>query len=83
MLYDNMTVKGSWINLVKDQNMTVLSQNYSKIVNNITMAMPHPGILAAARDPINGILQPQDLSVSLPVLGYTLSWRSKSNLSDC
>lgn len=82
MLYDNITVKGSWINLVKDQNMTVLSQNYSKIVNNITMAMPHPGILAAARDPINSILQPQDLSVSLPVLGLTLSWRSKSNLSD-
>lgn len=63
MLYDNTTIKGSWINLVDDQNMTILSQKYNRIVNNITMAMPHPGVLQAAGDRINNILQPQDLSV--------------------
>ena len=63
MLYDNTTIKGSWINLVPEQDMTTLSLNQKRPVTNITMAMPHPGVLQAARDPINTILQPQDLSV--------------------
>ena len=63
MLYDNTTIKGSWINLVSEQNMTTLSHYWNRTVNNITMAMPHPGVLQAAQDPINSILQPQDLSV--------------------
>ena len=60
MLYDNTTVQGSWINI---QNMTEVSQKYGRIVNNVSMAMPHAGVVAAARDPINRIMQPQDLSV--------------------
>ena len=63
MLYDNTTLKGSWINV---QNMTNLSEQYQRIVNNVTMAMPHAGVVAAAMDPINGIIQPSDLNVSLP-----------------
>ena len=39
------------------------SANFGRIVNNISMAMPHSGIVAAARDPKNGILQPEDLDV--------------------
>lgn len=49
---------------VQHNNMTQLSANYKRIVNNVTMAMPHSGVLDAARDPRNGIVQPQDLSVS-------------------
>ncbi|KAL8943584.1 MAG: hypothetical protein Q9211_000938 [Gyalolechia sp. 1 TL-2023] len=63
MLYDNTTVQGSWVFV---QNMTELSKKYSpdgydRIVLNITMAMPHTGVFGAMRDPVNHILQPQDL----------------------
>ena len=62
MLYDNTTVKGSWIQV---SNMTELSKQWNRTVNNVTMAMPHSGIVKAARDPRNDIKQPQDLSVSV------------------
>ncbi len=61
MLYDNTTVKGTWTGT---PNMTELSNKWNRIVNNVTMVMPHSGIVAASRDPLNGIMQPQDLSVS-------------------
>ncbi|GAB7352167.1 hypothetical protein MBLNU459_g2649t2 [Dothideomycetes sp. NU459] len=56
MLTDNTTVTARWIEI----------QNYAaevggRIVNNVSMAMPHAGVPAAARDGINGILQPEDL----------------------
>ncbi len=63
MLYDNTTLKGSWTNV---QNMSQLSEQYQRIVHNVTMAMPHVGVVAAAMDPINGIIQPSDLNVSFP-----------------
>lgn len=64
MLYDNTstTVKGQWIK--DNMSMTELSKNYNRTANNITMAMPHSGIVAAARDPLNGIAQPHDANVS-------------------
>ena len=63
MLYDNTTVRGSWIH---EQNVTTLFQNFNnRTINNITMAMPHAGVFSAARDPLNNIIQPQDLNVSL------------------
>ena len=62
MFYDNTTLKGSWINV---QNSSQLSERYGRTVNNITMAMPHIGVVTAAMDPINGIIQPSDLNVSL------------------
>jgi hypothetical protein len=31
------------------------------MVNNITLAMPHAGVIAAAKDPKNGIVQPAEL----------------------
>lgn len=51
---------------VQNSNMTQLSEKFKRTVNNVTMAMPHAGVFGAARDPRNGIVQPQDLSVSLP-----------------
>ncbi|KAL8975853.1 MAG: hypothetical protein Q9205_008030, partial [Flavoplaca limonia] len=64
MLYDNTTIEGSWIHM---ENMTETSQRYSpddypRIVMNVTMAMPHAGVFAATRNPINNIMQPQDLN---------------------
>lgn len=65
MLYDNTTVQGSWIHA---QNITELSKNFTnRIINNVSMAMPHAGVFAAARDPLNNIIQPQNLSVSIRV----------------
>ncbi|KAL8991164.1 MAG: hypothetical protein Q9169_007932 [Polycauliona sp. 2 TL-2023] len=63
MLYDNTTIEGSWIHV---ENMTETSQkhspdDYKRVVMNVTMAMPHAGVSAATRDPINQIMQPQDL----------------------
>ncbi len=60
-------VQGRWIHV---QNVTEISQqystsNYSRVVTNITMAMPHVGIFAATLDPINSIVQPQALDVGL------------------
>ena len=69
MLYDNTTIQGSWISIY---NTTELSQyystsNFSRVVTNVTMAMPHAGVVGAMRDPINNILQPQDLEVGLSI----------------
>ena len=46
ILYDNTTVLGSWINT---ENMTEVSEKYGRIVNNVSMAMPHSGVFSAAR----------------------------------
>ncbi|EAW11673.1 uncharacterized protein ACLA_093720 [Aspergillus clavatus NRRL 1] len=54
-LYDNTTVTGSWIDVT---NITEVSQKYGRMVNNITAAMPHGGIVAAATNPANGIRKP-------------------------
>ena len=57
MLYDNTTVKGQWIN---SSNPTVPSEIYKRIVQNVSMAMPHANVFNAARDPANHISQPED-----------------------
>ncbi len=58
MLYENTTVIGSWTNVY---GMASLSEQYNgRIVNNVTMAMPHPGVIAAAMDPLNRLEQPPD-----------------------
>jgi hypothetical protein len=61
MLFDNTTVQGSWIQ-TNYSDMTTSYAKFGRIVNNVTMAMPHAGIFAAAKDPKNEILQPSDLA---------------------
>ncbi|TVY73150.1 hypothetical protein LSUE1_G006034 [Lachnellula suecica] len=61
MLYDNTTVTGSWI-LRDTSDVTVAHQKYNRVINNISLAMPHAGVLAAALNPRNAILQPDDLA---------------------
>ena len=60
-MYDNTTIQGSWIDI---QDMTKNSNIFKRVVNNVTLAMPHSAVFAAATDPMNHILQPQDLDVS-------------------
>jgi len=58
MLYDNTAVQGSWTNV---KSMDSLSKQYNnRIVNNVTMAMPHPGVVAAVSDHFPSMKQPQN-----------------------
>ena len=59
-LYDNTTVQGSWIDV---QDMANNSDIFKRVVNNVSLAMPHAGVFTAAGDKRNAIIQPQDLSV--------------------
>ncbi|KAI0470683.1 hypothetical protein GGR56DRAFT_683754 [Xylariaceae sp. FL0804] len=60
-LYDNTTMVSAWI---EGENSDTPSQfaEFGRVINNVTLAMPHPGVYAAATDPKNKILQPSDLS---------------------
>ncbi|POR38851.1 Uncharacterized protein TPAR_00931 [Tolypocladium paradoxum] len=61
LLYDNTTMTSSWIEM-QYSNVTAHHATYGRIINNVTLAMPHPGVYAAAKNSINGILQPDDLA---------------------
>ncbi|KAJ5186259.1 hypothetical protein N7449_011023 [Penicillium cf. viridicatum] len=58
-LWDNTTVTGSWVDI---QDISTLSKKHNRMVNNITMAMPHGGIPAAAMNSQNKLKQPKDTS---------------------
>jgi hypothetical protein len=59
-LYDNTTVTGSWV-LRDTSNVTAAYERYHRVINNVSLAMPHAGVYAAARDEKNSILQPEEL----------------------
>ena len=66
MLFDNTTVQGNWI---MPSNMSANYEKYNHTINNVTMAMPHANVFAAARDPKNNIMQPNELD---GVGGYSI-----------
>ncbi|KAM3510501.1 hypothetical protein MY11210_005851 [Beauveria gryllotalpidicola] len=55
------TLLGTWIE-TEHGNVTAHFEETGRYINNVTLAMPHPGVAAAAKSPLNGILQPHDLS---------------------
>ncbi|OCT46448.1 hypothetical protein CLCR_01079 [Cladophialophora carrionii] len=59
-LFDNTTLLGQWIT-PSQENVTADSFKHQRIVQNVTLAMPHANLFNAARDPKNHILQPEDL----------------------
>ncbi|KAJ9605244.1 hypothetical protein H2200_009901 [Cladophialophora chaetospira] len=59
-LFDNTTLLGQWIT-PSHENFTADSYKYQRLVQNVTLAMPHANLFNAARDPKNHILQPEDL----------------------
>ncbi|KAK8026819.1 mcm2 3 5 family protein [Apiospora marii] len=61
ILYDNTTLTSAWVNTGFSDPKKAFDA-HKRIVNNVTLAMPHPGVYAAATDPRNKILQPNDLS---------------------
>ncbi|KAI0896501.1 hypothetical protein F4806DRAFT_428861 [Annulohypoxylon nitens] len=60
-LYDNTSLVSSWIETEFGDPKTSFAK-YNRVVNNVTLAMPHPGVYSAATDPRNNILQPDDLA---------------------
>jgi len=56
-----ISVAGSWVQR-GTSNIEAAFKEYNRIVNNITMSMPHAGVFSAARDRKNDILQPEDLA---------------------
>jgi hypothetical protein len=56
---ENITVNGSWISTI---NTKEVSTKFNRTVNNVTLAMPHTGVVQAGWDARNNIMQP---SVSL------------------
>ncbi|KHN95231.1 uncharacterized protein MAM_06942 [Metarhizium album ARSEF 1941] len=61
LLRNNVTLEGAWIE-TQHSNITASYLKYGRIVNNVTMALPHPGVYAAATSPVNRIMQPDALS---------------------
>lgn len=63
MLYDNTTVIGQWIT-PNSENITTDSKQHQRLVQNVTMAMPHANLVQAVGDSRNHILQPRNLEGS-------------------
>ncbi|CAJ2503111.1 Uu.00g105050.m01.CDS01 [Anthostomella pinea] len=60
-LFDNTTLESSWIEAEYSDPAANFAA-HDRVINNVTLAMPHPGVYAAATDSKNGILQPNDLN---------------------
>ena len=58
MIFENTTVKAPWVDL-EWSNVTSNSKKFGRIVNNVTLALPHAGVPGAAWDAVNNILQPE------------------------
>jgi hypothetical protein len=58
ILNDNTTVTAPWIN----EHPVSLWKPENWVINNVTLASPHPGLVQAAQDPANGIMQPNELN---------------------
>ncbi|KAI5927077.1 hypothetical protein F4810DRAFT_429307 [Camillea tinctor] len=59
-LFDNTTIVSTWIETEFDDPAESFRE-HQRIINNVTLAVPHPGVYTAATDPKNEILQPSDL----------------------
>lgn len=68
---DNITIAAPWIEIA---NMSEAAAIHGRLINNVSLAFPHAGVIHATSDPINGILQPRqqdglgayDLQASVP-----------------
>jgi hypothetical protein len=89
ILDDNTTVTAPWIEM-EYNNMTDLFETYGRIIVNVSLAMPHIGVMDAALHPVNEVIQPKDLdgigtyhiraSVPSPVIQVTCAMLTKEDL---
>lgn len=61
LLFDNTTLYSEWIE-TEHGDVAAQFEETGRIINNVTLALPHPGIYGAATLKKNGILQPDDLA---------------------
>ncbi|KLU88931.1 hypothetical protein MAPG_07912 [Magnaporthiopsis poae ATCC 64411] len=59
-LFPNTIMVSAWIDTDKS-NIKENWKKHQRIVDDVTLAMPHPGVYFAATHPTNGIPQPKDL----------------------
>lgn len=88
-LNDTTKVTAAWIEQ-EHGDMTKLNETYGHIIVNVSMAMPHAGVIGASRHSINNIMQPEELdgqglyrihaSVPSPVVHVTCAMLSKDYL---
>ncbi|KAK5114780.1 hypothetical protein LTR85_010093 [Meristemomyces frigidus] len=57
-MMDYTTAVGSWMDA---QNYELEISSHQVFVNNPSLALPHPSLPGAAKDPVNGVIQPQEL----------------------
>lgn len=87
-LSDGTLVIPSWLD--NNRSAAVEEMETSIVANNVSLALPHKGVISASRDPINDIVQPEDLdelgsydinaSVSSPVLHTLCATVSQEHL---
>lgn len=61
ILFDNTTIIGSWISK-EWSNITQSYSQFNRVIDNVTMAMPHAGVFAAAQRERDILKQPQNLA---------------------
>ncbi|KAF5235388.1 hypothetical protein FANTH_11727 [Fusarium anthophilum] len=61
LLHDNTTLYSSWIE-TEHGDVEAHFEETGRIINNVTLALPHPGVYGASTLKLNGILQPDDLA---------------------
>ncbi|KAF5978950.1 hypothetical protein FBULB1_5978 [Fusarium bulbicola] len=61
LLHDNTTLYSSWIE-TQHGDVEAHFEETGRIINNVTLALPHPGVYGASTLKLNGILQPDDLA---------------------
>ena len=58
ILQDNITVSAPWVEIA---DVARASAQHGRVINNVSLAFPHPGVVHASTDPINNIIQPKQL----------------------
>ncbi|KAI8676270.1 hypothetical protein NCS56_00514400 [Fusarium sp. Ph1] len=61
LLHDNVTIEATRVD-TEFSDVVALYERWGRIVDNVTVSIPHPGVWSASRFPENKILQPEDLS---------------------
>ncbi|RMJ04947.1 hypothetical protein CDV36_014385 [Fusarium kuroshium] len=61
ILHDNVTILATRVD-TEFSDVASLYERWGRIIDNVTVSIPHPGVWSASRFPDNKILQPEDLS---------------------
>jgi hypothetical protein len=88
LLYENTTISGQWIDVI---DTPTISRKHERAINNVSLAIPHAGVFASARDERNKIMQPEELnsegtysliaSVPSPVMNVLCANMNRSELA--